>query len=345
MDIPKYIGLFLVKNKYCSLPGLGTLELIRKGASYSNDGPNVEPPKYDIKFSNLSSIDDQFPNFIGVQENISSNNATNAISTFSKKVKQATQNGNPFVLDGIGRFVQNNGTLSFQPVSEFDAGEFSVAPPPISPMDADNTRVVNNTDAEASKDFGGYGYTAEPKQSINWGKMIIPLALLAALAAAVYFGYGYMQKKNAENVAGTLADSSNVEASVVINTDSLLQDSLSQVAFRDSTLRADSIAKATPAAPKDTTKAKTDTVAAKPAFKGPAMKIVARSYTTQASADLYAKKLKSFGRESSVRMLDSTNYQVIINLPETTKPAAETIDEIRKFYNPSEQYGKVQEVK
>lgn len=338
MDIPKYIGLFLVKNKYVSLTGLGTLELAKRSAIGTADG--LEAPKYDIKFKNLSSIDDQFPNFIGVQENISSNNATNAISRFSKEVKATIANGQPYVLDGIGRFVGQGDKIGFQPVSEFDAGEFMIMPPIATPaFESDNTRNAND---KPVNEVGSYGYTAAEPKSFSIGKIVVPILALVALAALIYFGYNFMQGKKEK------ADSDIVAADTVNNaTAPIAADTTSTI---DTTVQANGAvidtvktAGSVPPTPNDSTKkAVADTAKTAPAFVGPAMNIVTRTYSNQASADVYAKKLKGYGRNTSVKMLDSTNYQVIISLDKTDKPAADVINEIRANYNPGEKFGKVE---
>jgi hypothetical protein len=338
MDIPRYIGLFLVKNKYVSITGLGTLELVKKGASYQ--GETIESPRYDIKFKNVSSIDDQLPNFIGVQENISSNNATNAISKFSKDVKAATANGAPFVMDGIGRFVSNNGSVSFQPVSEFDAGEFTLEPPvALNTAEQDNTRNAA-PGRDPNQQPSSFNYSNIEEKGKGIGKILIPIAALSLLAGLIYFGYNYMQgKKELGKDPETKIAEVDTAQIAPIAADTTVLDTTKII--KDTTAIA--------AAPKaDSVKAaavtKVDS-AAKPVFNGPAMNVVARTYSSQASADIYAKKLKGFGKNTSVRMLDSANFQVVISLDKTDKPAVDIVNEIRSFYNPGEKFGKVVPVK
>jgi nucleoid DNA-binding protein len=319
MDISKHIGTYLVKNKFVSITGLGTLNLKRTNAKVMNG--EIQPPQYKIEYSKVSSIDDQFPNYIGTQENISSNNAANFITQFSREVKEAVQSGQPYILDGVGRFVKEGNDIGFQAVSDFDAGEFIIeAPLEVPKFESDQARSSLNTPIVP--------------ESKNLSKILIPLGSLLLLAGLIYFGYKYLNSadpKIAEESAPEIITTDNMlkvtDSATKVDTSSMAAaDSNSSTTVPVAQLSADS-------SRKDTTKA---------AYIGPAMDIVTRTYTNQASADVYAKKLKTFGREVLVKMVDSSSYQVIIHLSKTDKPADIVINEIRSFYNPGDKYGKVE---
>ena len=62
MDVAKYIGLFLLKNGQCYVHGLGTMQLVRKPASY--DGQALQPSSYEILMAPCGNVDEALSNFI-----------------------------------------------------------------------------------------------------------------------------------------------------------------------------------------------------------------------------------------------------------------------------------------
>jgi hypothetical protein len=343
MDIGKYIGLYLVKNGYCSLPGLGTLQLLKTPAKRTSGG-EMSAPKTEIQFNNVGSIDDQFPHFIGLRENISSNNASNAISTFGKEVKETIQSNSPFVLDGIGRFVMKDGKIAFVPVSDFNLAEFDMTLPEVNdnPIDVDNTRVSNNNIGDKEMSFSNLGGTAIGERSINYSRLFIGLGTLALLATGIYFGWDYLSKNQEQAKKETMVattDTVTNNTNVIADTANNLDSMASALAGQQATAAATPSVTAVDTATKPVTAATDST---KPqAFVGPAMKVVVRTYTTQVNADAYSKKLTSYGKTTMVNKLDSANYQVIVKLPSTDKPADQVINELRANYNPGEKFGKV----
>src|SRR5438094_932824 len=81
MDIARYIGLFLLKNKFAYVHGLGNLELTRMAASH--DGQMLNAPQYDVRLTKGGSIDDTLANYIATHEATSISKAANALRDFS----------------------------------------------------------------------------------------------------------------------------------------------------------------------------------------------------------------------------------------------------------------------
>jgi hypothetical protein len=331
MDISKYIGLYLVKNGYCSLPSLGTLQLDKKGAKRYN-ATTVEPPVYNISFNNVGSIDDKFPHFIAINENISTNNASNAISVFGKEVKEEIANNRPFVIEGLGRFINANGKVEFQQVSDLDLSEFSVAIPEAPPTIIDNTRVVqNDKELAANLDFKTLINSPVKESSFNIGKVILPIGLLALISVGGYFGLNYL--KNAPSEAANTTPATNKDSLAALN--SQVKDTV--IAKDTMVLQRDSAT----VKPADTSK-----VATAPVASGPAMKIAILTYPSEVEANVKAKKLATNKANiTSVQKADSTNFHVVINLASTDKPAALVIDSLRTLFNPGDKKGKVQQVR
>jgi hypothetical protein len=331
MDINKYIGLYLVKNGYCSLPSLGTLSLEKIGAK-KLDGNNIDSPKYNITFNAVGSIDDKFPYFIAMNENISTNNATNAISVFGKEVKEEIAKGTPYIIDGLGRFTNSGGKISFQQQSDFDLSEFMVAmPEPMQPI-IDNNRVAQTEkdNAAVNVDFKSV-VTAQIKESnFNIGKVLLPIGLLAVIGVGGYFGYTYLKKQQSTNTSSNaiVIDSTINSTPVVPVVDTTAKTNV------DTTI-------ATPAAV-DTNK---PAVVQNPVANGPAIKVAILTYKSETEAAAKSKKLSAYGNNTSVVKVDSVTYQVVLSLANTNRSAELVVDSLRKFFNPSEKMGKVVVVK
>ncbi len=331
MDIGKYIGAFLSKNGYCSLPGLGTLQLEKKGATRRNSTDPIEPPTYNLSFNNVGSIDDKFPHFIAVNENISTNNASNLINTFGREVKDELAAGRPYVIDGLGRFTGGANSISFQALSDLNFADFAQilpSPPPL----IDNTR-NNKANNEESVFKSTENNTTEKTTSFNVVKIAAPLGLLALLAVGGYFGYNYLQSNKQD---------APIEPIAVVVDSSLSKIDTTKI---DSTKAIDTSA-VIPIV--DTTKkdsTTTATVIATPVANGPAMKVILNTFTSQALADAKSKKLTSYGHNTTVVKQDSSNYHVVYNLASTNNTPDKVVDSLRRLFNPGNKNGTVKELK
>jgi nucleoid DNA-binding protein len=113
MDINKYIGKFLLKNKYCSLPGLGVFDLKKEGAQTNVSSETISAPVYKITFTPVGSIDDTFASFIATAENVSISNASNNIKEYCKNVKEELAKSGKYDIEFLGRFSLSNNKIIF----------------------------------------------------------------------------------------------------------------------------------------------------------------------------------------------------------------------------------------
>src|SRR6185312_10774720 len=111
MDIAKYIGLFLLKNHFCYVHGLGNMELTRKPAIH--DGKALQPPSYEVMVTPGGSIDDNLANFIATNEQISISKAANALRDFSIQARKDMSDGKEVEIPNIGKFVEESGKVKF----------------------------------------------------------------------------------------------------------------------------------------------------------------------------------------------------------------------------------------
>src|ERR1044072_3745785 len=109
MDIAKYIGLFLLKNNFVYLHGLGNLELKKKPAAY--DGEALRAPEYDVVRPPGGSIDDTLANYIATHEQTSISKAANALRDFTTATRAELAAGKAVEVRGGGKVVDNKGAV------------------------------------------------------------------------------------------------------------------------------------------------------------------------------------------------------------------------------------------
>ncbi len=307
MDINKYIGKFLLKNKYCSLPGLGVFDLKKEGARLNPTNETIAAPVYKITFSPVGIIDDTFAEFIGNAENVSINNASNNIKEYCKNVKDELARTGKYEIDFLGRFSISNNKIVFQQADDLDMG---AEPVPLAPLE----EKLHEIDTPTRKP--DYSYPPARKQrDLPILKIAIPVIVLALLATGAYFGYDYYQKNKEvvpEETSMPLPEPVQVDTlATTIVTDSL-QVSDSTGAATDSTVQ---------------------TTAAQP---GMIYKVAILSFDNEAAANSKANKLKNYGNDASV-VSSNGRFVVAINATNTSGDTTKLVDSLRRFFNPKGQ--------
>jgi hypothetical protein len=338
-DVNRYIGLCLVKNNYCSVPGIGTLRLKKTYAESTGFGELV-PTATTVVFEAINSVDDQFAHFIGMQENISSNNASNMLGKFGKAVKQQVLKGDAYVIEGLGKFVKKGDELGFEVNNSFEIGEFVMTPPnPDKPAEFEHNKVsyTANEPTSGLKYSSNDNVSTSSKSAVAGStKWLIPALLVTVLLAAGYGVFTYLNDQNNKNTKQEVK--TDEVTSPVTDTTTVPQATGDLPISAPDTSRAPIADTAT----KPATDTATASVPAAPVFKGPALKVAILSFATQAAADAKCKKLVSYGNPCIVQQGDSTKWNVVVNLPSTDKPAEKVIDSLRRMFNPG---GKVFAVK
>jgi hypothetical protein len=307
MDVAKYIGLFLLKNHFVYIHGLGNLEIRKKPASYN--GEVLEAPSYEVVITSMGSIDDNLANFIATNEQISISKASNSLREFSLQARTDLQAGKPVILPGIGSFVEENGKTGF-----ITDPHFQYTPPGIPSVRIarrqDETVYTTNADIPAVKPrYIDPDVEDEGKRSISWAKVagwIIGLAVIALLAV---LGIRYMNSHD------------NTDVTPLI-----------QTPVQDTTTPA-----AAPVA--DTTASTVDSSAAVTVgSKGLlSFDVIINTYTDLNKAQRRADKLKSYG--NNVELIteeDSSLFYVTMPI-EKIAPAdtAQLLDSLKRTFNPT----------
>lgn len=192
INVEDYIGRFLLKNKYCPFPGLGTLELHNTPATGSQG--KLEAPKYKIKFSPVGIIDDAFPTFIADHENVSIAKASNEIKSFSAEVKENISRTGKYGIEYLGEFYRENGVIQFKQYDDLNLGFTQVH------VNEEEAPVVHTSEQKPSSEkFGHIEYTHEesrkvPPRTSSIVKYLLSLILLVGLAYGAYYLYQYYSK-------------------------------------------------------------------------------------------------------------------------------------------------------
>lgn len=308
MDIAKYIGLFLFKNNFCYIHGLGNLELRKKPAAY--DGAELQAPKYEVVLTPTGSIDDNLANFIAVNEQISISKAANALREFSIESKAQLQQGKEVVIPAIGKFVYANDRIGF--VTD---PNIQYTPPALPALKfvkrAEEEPVFKNRVAEPSEEHTS-------TTSVNWGKIILWVVILGVLATAIVFGISYMNKYN----SGT--DNAPVKDTVQTQQPAPMQNA--------------PVIDTMPKAHDSTSAAATTAPTTAPVTNGPVdYKLILKTYNNKAGADKRVKQLTGFGHKNlEVIAKDSTHYMVVISVNGPMSDTTHMMDSLRRNFNPKD---------
>lgn len=298
MDISKYIGLFLLKNDYCYLPGIGNLEIKRKPAVYNATAGEMESPKYELIYTqSIGSIDDQMANFIANNERVSIAHAANAIREFCSHAKHSMNNGNALEIPGIGRFISNGGDIQFVQDANLHIEGKSI------PFFKTSTRVEEAKEVPISEIYQQTSFK-EPKADeeivlqapqVNWGKIVLLglLGLLLLGGAGFLFWYYTQNKETIEP-----APQQTVSETPVTNTDTTVQN----------------------------TNPPTDNIVATTGSK-----VIINQYDNQAKADKRFRQLQSYGHTVEMVQKDSV-YYIVMPVAGTVTNQEQYVDSLKRLF-------------
>lgn len=309
MNIESYLIAFLKKNKYLNLPGIGSFKA--KKDKYGD---------WEIEYNKVSTIDDLLPSFIGVNENVSSNNAANAISRYTKELKDKLKQGNEVHVPGLGRLKLNNNSISYtqesqdsilQPTENKNYRDlsFGTSKRPSIQVDSDQpaeeqSTIFDNNNINFETETYNPAYDQQiqeqqenkkEKQAAITKKLLTVILVLAIVGILIWAFYKFLFQDNG-NAATQVNQVNEVEQ------------------VDDTNLAADSSA---------TTEAST----------GDQLKILVKTYDSQISADKRQKQLESYGWESGVNN-EGNDHSVYVMLPKDQRSSEDIVDSIRTVLNP-----------
>ncbi len=309
MDIAKYIGLFLLKNHFCYIHGLGNLELRKRPAIH--DGEALRGPSYEVVITQGGSIDDNLANFIATNEFISISKASNALRDFSTTTRAQLLEGKDIQIPNIGSFHEENSKITFitdpnlrytpnaMPAMRTDrrpdeAGAGAARPytPPLPSM---QTVGEPATRAQAST-------TQEFVQQVNWMKVIAAAAALIVIVVIAIFAFKFIKNRQ--------SSSSNTNTTVTPS-----PPAPSVVAAQQ---RADSIAAAMAAKNADTVRS---------------YNFVIGDERTYKKAEKKVALMRSYGHpDAQMAMVDSSTYYVTLTIKCAPADTSRIMDSLSRFY-------------
>lgn len=215
MDIAKYIGLFLLKNNFCYLHGLGNLELKRKAASY--EGEALQSPEYDVVLTPGGSIDDNLPNYIATHEQTSISKAANALRDWTIAIKADLAAGKEVEIPGIGHFVEMNGIIRFR-----SNPHLKHVPPPV-PILRMSKRLEEAPDFRRDASSSPRG---EESTGFAGNRIIMLVVLLVVVAAAAFFAYRMMNNSSESSTTESGTQTSEVATPPAVVTTPPVMDTM-----------------------------------------------------------------------------------------------------------------------
>ncbi len=305
MDIARYIIKFLIKNKYCNLPGLGEFVLIKTAPAVKKESGEVIPAKFDVRFSALGSIDDAFAAYVAGFENVSISNTSNYIKNYCHTAKNEIHTNGKFIIEHFGYLTLQNNQIVFVQTDELEMGNAALPLPEI------DFRTKNATDKKLN-----FSYTSARTPSIKLkkaglSKILLPLILVLFLITVIFFAYRYIAS-NHELAKDTQELNNTTDIITPPTQDSLANNSILP-ASSDSNLQ-------------------TASTAPTPNAEG-LYRVAVFQFNNEAQANAKSKKLNSFGNRSEVVQLDG-NFIVAILSSNAQNDTTKLVDSLRKFFNP-----------
>lgn len=295
MDIAKYIGLYLLKNHFCYLHGLGNLQLRKKPAAYT--GEALTAPHYNVVLAPGGSIDDNLANFIATAEQTSISKASNNLREFITATRASLMAGEDVPIPAIGYFTQKNGVLDF--VTDVN---LAYTPPSIPAL-----KMSKRLEEPPSfKRLSAEEETASRSGSINWGKAILTAAALAGFVTGVVLGIRYLDKPTENKPPATSLPAQQPAAQP-----------------------------APSSAPAPTTQTPQQAAPPVEAVSAPAnWRVVVNTYSSRAAAEKRARFLRTtpLGNAVSIAASDSSTYRVVVPYAAAPGDSTRVLDSFSRTY-------------
>ncbi len=293
MDIAKYIGLFLLKNRFCYVHGLGNIELKKRAATY--DGTALQAPSYEVVVTPGGSIDDNLANFIATNEQISISKAANELREYSIQTKKDIADGKEVQLPGIGKFIDEGGKVKF-----ITDANFKYTPTGI-PVIKNSKQLEEQNARPVHKPSYPPPHKAD---SINWSMVILAIVLVIIIAGGIY-GIYYYTSHSSDNSSSTVTVTDTVAAVTPPVADTAM-------------------AKTDTVAMPGTQPAPVDTMQVIP------YKWVIGSYRSMDKADKRKKNINMPGVE--VAQKDSSNFFVVVTVSSRMVDTLHVKDSLKRYF-------------
>lgn len=320
MDVAKHISLFLLKNRYCQLQGLGNLEIRRTTAV--NSGANLNGGAYSVNWNASGGIDDQLPLFIAMRENISGTQAATALGEFVTASKLRLQAGEQVALPGIGTFRMHQGQLSFHTDEQFSLPEGNI---PLSYFGRNASiaePVAERTEpapAEAATDtYAAYNNFNAPTPT-NWGRIGFWILGILVILSAVAGILRYTVWDNSPTPAKpTNMSSTDIQIDSAHIPTVAVTDSVDTTGSADTGSRMDSV----------------QSPSAVPAAPAGSFRFILKKYKHLEAAEKRVKKLASYGHPVKVISVNDSLHYVVEELQIAASDTTRVKDSLTRWLSP-----------
>jgi hypothetical protein len=333
MDIPKYIGLYLLKKQSCYIHGLGNLELKKISSTY--DSQSLTGPSYEVVLTQSGSIDDNFANFIATSEQISISKASNTLRDFSTQSRIDLHSGKEVIIPAIGKFIEKNSVLQF-----ITDPHLQYTPPSIpilrtsrrAEQDIPTPSTFNTPKIEFAPPDNEVKQSKYSGATVNWGRVALLGGILLLIIVGIAVGIYYFTMQRGPAIAPPKAMA---------------------MPFKDTTPAVQTMPAAPPVdtthpAIADTTKSAVTNAAtippqqapakptAAPAPSGPMIqyKVVLNTYENQAKAERRLAQLKGFKHNVELVKKDSAKFLIIMPVSSAATDSSKMLDSLRRTFNP-----------
>jgi hypothetical protein len=297
------VGLYLLKNKYCCLQGLGNVEIKRTVSQH--DGKELKSGTYYATLNPLGSIDDAFPNFVANNEQVSIAKASNEISAFIQESKAKMASGSSVVIPSVGQYVMKEHELHFELDTAFALPNHPLLFPMAIPAkpSAEEQKAKDESSFETS-------INENKHRTVNWNIVAFWGIIILIGAGIMAWGIRYFmnQQKASPTMVEQVENPSAPQTEVNVSNTSALQST-------DSTVAAGNLSVNT-----------SDT---------PSFKFIIKAYKTLAKAEKKQKQLFSYGYNVAVVNKDSSTFYVVNTIKLMPADTAKMKDSLSRMLNPN----------
>ncbi len=309
MDITRYIGLFLLKNNFCYIHGLGNLALKKRPAA--PDGETLKGPEYEVQLTPTGSIDDNLANFIAVNEQISIAKASNALRDFSIHARAELLEGREVIIPALGRFVQKDNIIRF-----ITDPHLQYSPPAIPTV-----RIAKKTEEKEEKKITPRHTNQDitRAKSANRTRTFIWLLIVAIVAAGIIFGIKFIS----EQTTASAPEPAPVMAPQLPEPEAEYPYDMPDTGIMEPG-----------PATEETPLPGSSTEPVSVTGNLLSYEVVINQYDNLLRADKREKQLTSFGNTVRMRTKDSLTYYVVMPMSTPAADTAHVLDSLRKLFNP-----------
>lgn len=294
MDITRYIGLYLLKNHFCYVHGIGNIELVKRPSVY--DGKTLQAPTYEVVVTPGGSIDDNLANFIATNEQISISKAANALRDFSVQARKDMAAGGEVTIPNIGKLTEQGGKVKFITDANFH----------FTPAGIPTIRNSKQLDEQNAKQAHKPAYPAPQKaDSVNWSMVILVVVLLIIIAGGAYGIYYYSSHRTPTQ-------------SVAVIKDTVIQSPIPQTPDT-SMIGKDTATSFPPSVTQDSLQVNT-------------YKLVIGNYPTKERAERRLLNLQKGGNIVDLLQKDSVNFLILSTVNCRAMDTTHVIDSMRRMF-------------